>query len=397
MGWDGFNWLVWGGWVGGWEEGEMGKGWVSDFLVGYKGRNGLSDSVDLLGGLMRSMTIERLEKLMIWGFYESTDLTIQRIDGLTDWRIDGLTSWRFADWRFDDLTIWMIDELTNWRVDELTCWRIDGLTDWRFYELTIWRFHELIIQRLNDLTIWWLNDSTTNIDNNIRLTAEKLVWKVIRSSINTYNQMRHVDDSAREKNDKIIPCAGKIWHLEFNIFYQNHLISNIYVITLKCSLKQNSLLHNDMSQSLHSYIVLEFRRRRCWVIKLLLENFCNDFITRLFLTFLHSICMHITQYLIWSNFCMFSCSQIDALLIKSTRLHDLIFDFESLNRVKRSKCSKRFVTRSCRNALWAKSLLNFAYDRFSIVLTILYVFVIVIFNNQYHNENQIFLWFLWIL
>ena len=143
-----------------------------------------------------------------------------------------------------------------------------------------------------------------------------------------------------------------MWHLGLGTPHRNRLILNIYINTFKCSLKQYSLLHNRMPQSLHPNFVLGARRRRCLSTKLLLESSCNGFITRLVLTSLHSFCMHTTQYLAsLPSFCMLPCSQTGDILIKSARPHGLIPDFGPLDSVRRSECSKRSVMRSCRNAL----------------------------------------------
>ena len=95
----------------------------------------------------------------------------------------------------------------------------------------------------------------------------------------------------------------KIWHFLSKSFD----IENYFIIR-KCSLKQRSLLHNDISQSLHLYTILKSRRRRWLRIKLLRENFCNDFVIRFVLICLHWVWLHIIQYLfLLSSFCIVSC------------------------------------------------------------------------------------------
>ena len=159
----------------------------------------------------------------------------------------------------------------------------------------------------------------------------------------------------------------KIWH-----FLSKSFDIENYRIIRKCSLKQRLLLHNDILQSLHSYTILEIRRRRWLRIKLLSKIFCNDFVTRFVLTIVHWILLHIIQYLsLFSSFCIISCFNTKTLLTNSIRKSDLIFDFVSLDWINRSKCSNKSIMKSCLKILWVSLFFNSTYDRFSIILTIL--------------------------
>ena len=165
---------------------------------------------------------------------------------------------------------------------------------------------------------------------------------------------------------------GQIWHVRLGTPYQNRLILKNYSITRKCSLKQRSLLHNDMSQNLHSYTILKFRRRRWLRIKLLRENFYNDFDIRFVLIFLHWVWLYIIQYLfLLSNFCMISCFHTRILKTISIKKFVLIFDLRFFESINRSKCSKKLVMKSFLKILWTLFCFSFAYNRFFVVLIIL--------------------------